>query len=122
MLYDGLFISTAYLLIAGDTCHAVGCTQDVSKVFVLRVEDLVEDLGFDAAIVGFLCRINLLRPGSTRLVICDDLVIVEFILSVLWSSVLHRLLKLLLLLFADSGLVLVINVLLCEHLFLAGLT
>ena len=79
---------------------------------------MIEDLRFDSAIVWLLGRIDL----CLSFIDIGNLFGIEIILSVLWTSILDRLFKLLLFLLADGSLVLIIDVLFCNKFLLTVMT
>ena len=115
MIIAGLLVATD-LLIALHTGHAVRGAQDIAKVFVLRVENLIEYLWFGCTVIWFLGRV----VSLLHLVLIDDLVSVKIVFPVLWTGILHWLVELLLLVLGDGNLIVIVDVLFCRYLLLTS--
>ena len=90
LLVDHLF-EPPNLLVADHARSTVRRAKDVAKVLVLRVEDLVKYLGLHGAIIG------LFRWVIVHWWLLSKLIWGEGLIAIFWTSVLNRLLKVLLL-------------------------
>ena len=105
------------LFVTCDTIYTIRCSQDISKVLVLRVKDLIEDLGFNCTIIWLLGWIMCSLLLTFCYICC--LLSIDIVLSIFWTRILYRLLKLLLLLLAYGYFVIIINIFFGHQLVLA---